>query len=99
MASADGKSPGLVVDRSTVPVSGTVQVDVKVVEISKTVLKEIGLNFYRNNGGFAFGTFSPSSLTKATFTPGVGTVVDSVSPISSAFNLLLARCRRASSPT
>jgi pilus assembly protein CpaC len=88
VSSADGKSPGLVVDRSTVPVSGTVQVDVKVVEISKTVLKEIGLNFYRNNGGFAFGTFSPSSLTKATFTPGVGTVVDSVSPISSAFNLI-----------
>ncbi|WP_186426718.1 type II and III secretion system protein family protein [Cupriavidus metallidurans] len=88
VSSADGKSAGVVVDRSTVPVSGTVQVDVKVVEISKTVLKEIGLNFYRDNGGFAFGTFSPSSLTKATFTPGVGTVVDSVSPISSAFNLI-----------
>jgi len=87
VARPDGKG-GVVVDRSTVPVSGTVQVDVKVVEISKTVLKEVGLNFYRDHGGFAFGTFSPSSLTKATFTPGVGTAVESVPPISSAFNLI-----------
>ncbi|KWR88561.1 hypothetical protein RM96_19180 [Cupriavidus sp. IDO] len=91
---ADGKG-GLVVDRSTVPVSGTVQVDVKVVEISKTVLKEVGMNFFRNNSGFAFGTFSPSSLNKFTFTPGTGGANGSFSadistPISNAFNLVAA---------
>ncbi|WP_354685274.1 type II and III secretion system protein family protein [Cupriavidus necator] len=90
----DGK-PGLVVDRSTVPVSGTVQVDVKVVEISKTVLKEAGMNFFRNNSGFAFGTFSPSTLNKFTFTPGSnGTPgsfsADIASPMSNAFNLVAA---------
>lgn len=90
----DGKQ-GLVVDRSTVPVSGTVQVDVKVVEVSKTVLKEAGINVFRNNSGFAFGTFSPSALNKFTFTPGSGGASGSFSadisqPISSAFNLVAA---------
>ncbi len=90
----DGKS-GLVVDRSTVPLSGTVQVDVKVVEISKTVLKEVGINFFRNNSGFAFGTFSPSTLNKFTFTPGSGGApgsfsADIASPMSNAFNLVAA---------
>ncbi|QQX89016.1 type II and III secretion system protein family protein [Cupriavidus necator] len=91
---SDGK-PGLVVDRSTVPLSGTVQVDVKVVEISKTVLKEVGINFFRNNSGFAFGTFSPSTLNKFTFTPGSGGApgsfsADIASPMSNAFNLVAA---------
>ncbi len=91
---ADGKG-GVVVDRSTVPVSGTVQVDVKVVEISKTVLKEVGINFFRNSSGFAFGTFQPSTLNKFTFTPGTGGANGSFSadistPISSAFNLVAA---------
>lgn len=87
---ADGKPGGVVVDRSTLPVSGTVQVDVKVVEISKTVLKEVGLNFIRNKGGFTFAQFSPSSLTKVDFTSGVGTAGEMTSPISSAFNLIAA---------
>ncbi|MBU67145.1 MAG: hypothetical protein CL858_17070 [Cupriavidus sp.] len=78
----------VVVDRSNVPVSGTVQVDVKVVEISKTVLKQIGLNFVRNNGGFTFGSFSPTSLTKATIGPNP--TFESTQPISSAFNLVVA---------
>jgi len=96
-AGAEGKG-GMVADRSTIPVSGTVQVDVKVVEISKTVLKEVGFNFYRNNGGFAFGTFAPSSLNKFTFTPGAngtGSLSTDVSlPISSAFNLVAASFSR-----
>lgn len=93
-ATAEGKG-GVVIDRSTIPVSSTVQVDVKVVEVSKTVLKEVGFNFFRNSGGFAFGTFSPSSLNKATFTPGTGGAQGSLStdislPMSSAFNLVAA---------
>ncbi len=88
---------GPVIDRSTVPVSGTVQVDVRVVEISKNVLKQAGFNFYRNRSGFAFGSFSPSTLTRATFTPrpggsntGGGLATESTAPISSAFNLVAA---------
>ncbi|RZT29352.1 pilus assembly protein CpaC [Cupriavidus agavae] len=83
----DGKG-GVVVDRSIVPVSGTVQVDVKVVEISKTVLKEVGLNFLRSKNGFAFGSFSPSSLTKADNITMPNPSIEMVSPISSAFNLV-----------
>lgn len=83
----DPKSAGLVVDKSIVPVSGTVQVDVKVVEISKTVLKEVGFNFIKRNGGFTFGTFSPSSLTKITPSPE-GMALEGTLPIASAFNLV-----------
>jgi len=89
VAGADGKG-GVVVDRSIVPVSGTVQVDVKVVEISRTVLKEVGLNFLRSKNGFAFGSFSPSSLTKADNITMPNPVIETVSPISSAFNLVAA---------
>lgn len=95
----DGKGGGVVVDRSVVPLSATVQVDVKVVEVSKSVLKEVGLNFFRANGGFSFGTFSPSSLNKFTAgsfssgssSSGSGSAsVDSGLPIGNAFNLVAA---------
>lgn len=81
---------GIVADSSELPVPGTVQVDVRVIEISKTVLKEVGFNFYRNHSGFAFGSFSPTSLRSVGFTPGSGVSVDSSVPISSAFNLVAA---------
>lgn len=93
---ADGKADakgGLIVDRSTVPVSGTVQVDVKVVEISKTIIKEVGLNFFKQNGGFAFGSFSPTSITKIT-PSGQGTDIEGTVPIASAFNLIAASASR-----
>ncbi|TXI83855.1 Pilus formation protein N-terminal domain-containing protein [Cupriavidus sp. H19C3] len=84
---ADAKGAALVVDKSTVPLSGTVQVDVKVVEISKTVLKEVGLNFLKRNGGFTFGTFSPSTISKITPSPD-GMAIEGTVPIASAFNLV-----------
>ena len=55
---------GALVDASAVATKSVVQVDVKVVEFSKTVLKEAGFNlFSQNHAGFAFGTFAPSALT------------------------------------
>lgn len=87
VAGPDGKG-GVVIDRSVVPVSNTVQVDVKVVEISKTVLKEVGLNFIKSSGGFTFGQFSPTSLTKATI--GGSPSFEGTLPMSSAFNLVAA---------
>lgn len=91
-AVGSGADGGVVIDRSTLPLSGTVQVDVKVVEISKTVLKQAGFNVFRNHGGFAFGSFSPSTLGKVTFTPNPGGrfAADVSAPISSAFNLVAA---------
>lgn len=79
---------GNVVDTTSLNVPGTVQVDVRVVEFSKTVLKEAGFTFGRTRGGFSFRTFAPSSLTKYTF-DSTGLSTESTAPISSAFNLLI----------
>ncbi len=66
-AAAGGAEPpkgGSMIDNTAMAVPGTVQVDVRVVEFSKTVLKEAGFIFTRTRGGFTFGSFSPSSLTQ-----------------------------------
>ncbi|RFU47980.1 type II and III secretion system protein family protein [Paraburkholderia sp. DHOC27] len=77
---------GLVVDASTVATRSVVQVDVRVVEFSRSVLKEVGLNLLKQNNGFTFGSFAPASLSSATF--GANPSFTSTSPISSAFNLV-----------
>ncbi|WP_239482812.1 type II and III secretion system protein family protein [Paraburkholderia sp. C35] len=86
---ANGKV-GTVLDASTIATRPVVQVDVRVVEFSRSVLKEIGFNFNKGNNGFSFGSFAPSSLNSATFTPGQGTAIDSTMPIASAFNLVFS---------
>ncbi|SAL79048.1 type II and III secretion system protein [Caballeronia peredens] len=82
---------GTVIDTSSVAAKSVVQVDVKVVEFSKTVLKEAGFNlFSQNNAGFAFGTFAPSSLSSVTRNADTRRLeVTGTTPISAAFNLLL----------
>ncbi|SPB15466.1 exported fimbriae assembly protein [Caballeronia novacaledonica] len=81
---------GALVDASAVATKSVVQVDVKVVEFSKTVLKEAGFNlFSQNHAGFAFGTFAPSALTSVTGGATSPLAVTATSPIGSAFNLLL----------
>ncbi|UCF22324.1 MAG: type II and III secretion system protein family protein [Ralstonia sp.] len=95
-AAGGGEPPkgGNVVDNTTMAVPGTVQVDVRVVEFSKTVLKEAGFTFSRTRGGFAFGSFSPSSLSQVTFSPSAGLSTQSTMPISSAFNLVIGSVSR-----
>ncbi|MDR5826872.1 type II and III secretion system protein family protein [Caballeronia sp. LP006] len=89
-AKASVGKDGAVVDTSIVATKSVVQVDVKVVEFSKSVLKEAGFNlFSQNNAGFAFGTFAPSSLGSASRNAGGTLDVTSASPIGAAFNLLL----------
>lgn len=78
-----------VLDTSSVATRAVVQVDVRVVEFSRTVLKQIGFNFFRQNNGFAFGSFAPTSLNSGTITSG-GTAVQAGLPIASAFNLVFA---------
>ncbi|MGH8782271.1 type II and III secretion system protein family protein [Paraburkholderia sp.] len=95
-----------VYDTSTIATRSVVQVDVRVVEFSRQVLKQAGLNILKKAGGFTFGSFGPASLTSATFgtaqsgtlppssittstLTGPGTsAITSVSPLSSAFNLV-----------
>lgn len=80
-AAAGGGEPpkgGNVIDNTTLAAPGTVQVDVRVVEFSKTVLKEAGFTFSRTRGGFSFGSFTPNASSAAP------------TPISTAFNLVLS---------
>ncbi|AIP50026.1 type II/III secretion system protein [Burkholderia pseudomallei] len=88
-----GKDGG-VLDVSTVGGKNVVQVDVRVVEFSRSVLKQAGLNFFKQNNGFTFGSFAPAGLASVT---GGGTSSMSVSaniPIASAFNLVVGSATR-----
>lgn len=87
--SSDKAKDGNIIDTSSLNVPGTVQVDVRVVEFSKTVLKEAGFTFGRLRGGFDFRTFAPSSLTSYTVNSN-GLSTQSTMPIGSAFNLLVS---------
>ncbi|POR49354.1 pilus assembly protein CpaC [Paraburkholderia eburnea] len=84
-----GGGDGTVLDNSTIDTRSVVQVDVRVVEFSRTVLKEIGFNFFRQNSGFSFGSFTPSSLTSSN-TSSTGSSVTATTPISTAFNLVFS---------
>jgi pilus assembly protein CpaC len=80
IAAADAVgSKGAVVDNSTVASGGVVQVDVKVVELDKTALDQLGLNFSATNNGFSYGFSSPASQSSD----------GSSGAISSAFRLVL----------
>ncbi|CAB3700977.1 Type 3 secretion system secretin [Trinickia soli] len=86
---SEGGDAATVVDESTVATRSVVQVDVRVVEFSRTVLKEAGLNLFKHSNGFSFGSFAPSGLNSVT---GGGTGSFQASgnvPIASAFNLVL----------
>jgi pilus assembly protein CpaC len=70
-----------VIDMSTVASGGVVQVEVKVVEFNKSVLKQIGIQFHNTNGGFSYG-LTPPSNSASTGSDG------SDNPLSSAFQLV-----------
>lgn len=80
------------IDRSVVNVrSSTVQVEVKVVEFNRSVLKQAGLNIFStrpNSSGFSFGVFSPSSLSSATFAANGQISGEYNNPLAQAFDLL-----------
>jgi pilus assembly protein CpaC len=98
---AAGKN-GKVIDQSIIPVDDEVQVDVKVVEFSKTVLKQVGINIFSSTGGFTLGTFAPNTLNGISFPVSkAGAIPNTVGaealnplsvtgalPFAQAFNLL-----------
>ncbi|MCX4164440.1 MULTISPECIES: type II and III secretion system protein family protein [Paraburkholderia] len=88
----DGADASGIYDTSTIGTRSVVQVDVRVVEFSRSVLKEVGLNILKQNNGFTFGSFAPSSLTSATL--GQAPQFTSTMPISSAFNLVFNSATR-----
>lgn len=89
-----GSDESTIVDESTVATRSVVQVDVRVVEFSRAVLKQAGLNLFKQTNGFSFGTFSPSGLNTVS---GGGTPsfqLTGNTPIASAFNLVLSSAGR-----
>ncbi|MET3497309.1 type II and III secretion system protein family protein [Variovorax boronicumulans] len=90
LASAADKTE--LVDRSVVNVrSNTVQVEVKVVEFNRSVLKQAGLNIFStrtNSNGFSFGVFTPASLQSATFASNGTIAATQNNPLAEAFSLL-----------
>ncbi|WP_260397205.1 type II and III secretion system protein family protein [Variovorax sp. KBW07] len=82
----------VVTDNSSVNVrSHTVQVEVKVVEFNRSVLKQAGLNIFStraNSSGFSFGVFTPSSLKSASFNPNGSITGEYNNPLAQAFSLL-----------
>jgi pilus assembly protein CpaC len=89
---AAGATDATVVDASTVATRSVVQVDVRVVEFSRSVLKQIGLNILKQNNGFSFGSFAPSALSSVTY--GQSPTFTSTAPIASAFNLVFNSATR-----
>lgn len=89
--SAGGEKSALI-DRSVVNVrSNTVQVEVKIVEFNRSVLKQAGLNIFStraNSNGFSFGVFTPSSLRSASFAPDGSISGEHNNPLAQAFSLL-----------
>lgn len=73
-ASAVGEK-GAINDAATIASTGVVQVEVKVVEFNKTVLRQVGISFKNTNGGFTYGISSPTGSGGS-------------SALSSAFNLV-----------
>jgi pilus assembly protein CpaC len=91
LATQPEKAP--LADRSTLDVkSHTVQVEVKIIEFNKRVLKQAGLNIFStapNKHGFSFGVFTPSSLNSFKFDRDNALSTESSSPLAQAFSLLL----------
>ena len=91
-AMAAGGEKTALIDRSVVNVrSSTVQVEVKIVEFNRSVLKQAGLNIFStraNSNGFSFGVFTPSSLGSTTFSSNGSISGEFNNPLAQAFSLL-----------
>jgi pilus assembly protein CpaC len=89
-AGVDAVGQGKLLDASTIATGGAVQIDVKIVEFSKSVLKEAGFDFafnlQRNNFGFGLINNMSASVPLKT-------------PASAAFQLLASVTRGTSTLT
>ena len=73
--SSIGGKPVEITDTTTIGVPRTVQVDVKIVEFSRTDSKRLGFNFSKSNGGFTFGFGSAQTVVD-----GFGATYNRVDP-------------------
>ncbi|GAB3626990.1 pilus assembly protein N-terminal domain-containing protein [Pandoraea terrae] len=85
-----GGAAGVVLDRSTVGQTGVVQVDVKVVEVNRNALKQIGVDFAlsERSNTFSYGVASALSPRLGNAFTLTGSLTRGVFNMSAAINLL-----------
>jgi pilus assembly protein CpaC len=77
-------------DRSSVDLDTQVMTEVKIVEVKRSTLQQMGLNILKNTGNTTAGMLGPGSLSSIEMTGGGGAYDATVAaPITSAFNLVL----------
>lgn len=98
-AAAAGSSSGAageLSDASEVKLNSMVQTDIRIVEVSRRALKELGFNFIKNLGNTSV-TISPPNLLSGIEIDGGATTITSSSgflPIAGAFNLAYGNAGR-----
>jgi len=85
----DGKGPASeLIDNAVLETSGTVQVDVKVIEFTRSELQRLGVSFGRNigtNQPFSYTVTGPAATTASRLSAGPS--ITSSSSVANAFNL------------
>ncbi|MFA7632498.1 MAG: type II and III secretion system protein family protein [Thiohalomonadaceae bacterium] len=94
-----GDDKPTVMDRTEMPYGGEVQVDVRVVEFSRKILKKAGLNLISDRTGFTFGSYAPGSLSSASLTRAPkgsrGSInIESEMAVNQALNILVGNAGR-----
>ncbi|MDX1668243.1 MAG: type II and III secretion system protein family protein [Limnobacter sp.] len=83
------------IDTAVIETSGTVQVDVKVVEFTRSELQNLGINLGRSIGssqGFSYSITGPAGTTTSTFSTGAdinGNSITTNGSVANAFSLAL----------
>lgn len=83
-----GEGKGGVLDKAALTYGGEVQIDVRVVEFSRKILKRAGLSLLSDKSGFTFGTYAPSSLSRVQLSNGA-IASEATLPINQALNLVV----------
>ncbi|MES1952774.1 type II and III secretion system protein [Salinisphaera sp. S4-8] len=88
----DGERPGVLIDEQRAVLPTQVQADIRIAEVSRRALRQIGFNFLSNAAGESALAVSPPGASAGI--DGVGGNVDLLSntgfqPIGDAFNLVL----------
>jgi len=81
-----GDKPVTVQDRSAVDLETQVMTEVKIVEVKRSTLKQVGFNFLKNSANTRAGIFSPGAGSQTASGAGTSGVP---SPINDAFNLVI----------
>lgn len=88
----DGK-PAELIDQATIQTSGTVQVDVKVVEFTRSELQRLGINLAGefNSGGFSYAISNPVATGSSSVANAFGlTLASKVGDLTTNLNILQA---------